>query len=1074
MKYKAFISYRHCELDSEAAKKIIKAVETYGIPKTIAEKHHIDKHVGKLFRDEDELAAAANLSVVITEALDDSEYLIMVCSPRYVESEWCMLEVQHWINRNGRKNIITVLADGEPNEAFPKILTDYTENGKPVHIEPLAVDIRGASRKEVLKNIDIQKFRIISSLIGCDYDDLRQRQQERAKRNTIGIFSGVFSVFALIVAIILVSNVRLNDKNIELEELHGSLEEIQAELDSKEKEIDDKSAEIKAKEDSLAELNISIINKMAEIDMFSENRIAASARKLLAYRTAEESGLDTSNIFNELIDYSDMYNTDLVKKVKSTSAEQYRYNLKCGNERYFQIGDYFYDVLKNEPVYYLGINYSYTSTEYLHLEGSKFASVYVGNCDIYDNNSPYGITVRVFDVSDGSKKEYKYEFTVNYAYLNDCFTYNGDLIVYTEYRVSSIYYYDIFVFDYECNLKNHYSLTSEEAEPPKQILTNETLLYYGGVYNFATGKKTEFEDDMSFDAFYGKSKNKNKVDLTYDSDAKSYVFSTNDSQCEYAAIFGDYIVVNYVNNIYMHNMQTGETETAFDEDVDRCKIRFSVSDSGSVLAYSDDEKIFLRNKNGAVTQGDISESENVKKLVVSDNYLVILYYDGNSAVSYFDAETMEEIAVAKISEKNYDDVLLCGNVMHMYSRGEGLVDTYYLNDLSGYKAVNVSTEENKKYDFFKREINYSIGDNFVILAYNKDREYVTPMLYIFDSNEGKLLGNFEVTDELAGISESSSGEITYQCPYIYDGYIRSAVYYKYGNEEKHNIYLADYKDLLNSDDSAESHMLYVNYYKCSSCGDVACVTQCHEERGTFDGAIYKLPEWELVENVEFFNSDTKNFYVYQNIRVESGDYGIKIYDGDKLVNSFDAAEFYMCNDPGLITMRGNDRWVIFSLSQNKEMMSVEFDEKNILHKVDAEGNGSNYILFEYRYLVDTEKLEIVHDFGDNSPVTYENYFIFNEYLGMWEFGIVDIGPTEVVFFYPDTFEKAFSVDKITILSSNGKYFYKLDRAISKKSDESRALWQIPFLKIEDAAEKIEKMLNDFGITEDEIKALYTM
>ena len=170
MKYKAFISYRHCELDSEAAKKIIKAVETYGIPKTIAEKHHIDKHVGKLFRDEDELAAADNLSVVITEALDESEYLIMVCSPRYIESEWCMLEVQHWINRNGRKNIIAVLVDGEPNEVFPKILTDYTENGELVHVEPLAVDIRGASQKEVLKNIDIQKFRIISSLIGCDYD----------------------------------------------------------------------------------------------------------------------------------------------------------------------------------------------------------------------------------------------------------------------------------------------------------------------------------------------------------------------------------------------------------------------------------------------------------------------------------------------------------------------------------------------------------------------------------------------------------------------------------------------------------------------------------------------------------------------------------------------------------------------------------------------------------------------------------------------------------------------------------------------------------------------------------------
>ena len=78
MKYKAFISYRHCQPDSAAAKMIIHIVETYGIPKTIIEKHHTDKKVGKLFRDEDELSAASNLSKAITDALDESEYLISI------------------------------------------------------------------------------------------------------------------------------------------------------------------------------------------------------------------------------------------------------------------------------------------------------------------------------------------------------------------------------------------------------------------------------------------------------------------------------------------------------------------------------------------------------------------------------------------------------------------------------------------------------------------------------------------------------------------------------------------------------------------------------------------------------------------------------------------------------------------------------------------------------------------------------------------------------------------------------------------------------------------------------------
>lgn len=1081
MKYKAFISYRHCELDSEAAKKIIKAVETYGIPKTIAEKHHIDKHVGKLFRDEDELAAAANLSVVITEALDDSEYLIMVCSPRYVESEWCMLEVQHWINRNGRKNIITVLADGEPNEAFPKILTDYTENGKPVHIEPLAVDIRGASRKEVLKNIDIQKFRIISSLIGCDYDDLRQRQQERAKRNTIGIFSGVFSVFALIVAIILVSNVRLNDKNIELEELHGSLEEIQAELDSKEKEIDDKSAEIKAKEDSLAELNISIINKMAEIDMFSENRIAASARKLLAYKTAEESGLDTSDTFNELIEYSDMYNTDLAKKVKSTSTEKNNYDLKCGNSRYFQVDGYFYDVLKNEPVYNLRGDYLYIPDKYLTLEGSKFAYVDIGH-DIHDNDSPYELTVRVFDISDGSEKEYKYEFADAVVSLDDYFTDNGNLIVYTRYYKELISYYDFFVFDYDCNLKDHYSFTSEEIRLPRQLLSSETFLCADGIYNFVTGEKTTFEN-FDISNYFSKNSNKNKVYSEYDFDAKSYIFSERNYQYVYAALFGDYVAFNdnfgtRGSNIFLYDMKTNKLFKFFDENIDRWKLRFSVSDSGSVLAGSDDEEITLINKNLIMSQR--SCSGNIKKLVVGDNYLVVLYYDENPEVIYFDYETMDFIKKESNFERNYDDVLLCGNVLHMYSKDENLVDTYYLNDFSGYKAMTVPKDENEKYDLFS--IDYSIGDNFAVIAYNNVSEYVKPMLYIFDSNNGKLLGNFEVPDEFVGMYESSSGEMDCDChPIIYDGYI-GGDYYINDNKETYYLYLVNYKDLLNSDDSAESHIIDINNYECSIYGNVAYITQWHsdgtdfeynsekKDHGTFSGVVYNLAEGKLIEEVEFYDKKTSDFYIYENVRVESGDYGIRIYDGDKLVNSFNANTFYPCNDPSLIIMFDNDRWVIFSLSKNKEMISVESDKKLSFHSFGIEENGGNHLLFEYRYLVDTEKFEIIHDFGDNSPIIDIRWFVFNEYLGMWEFGV----QSGLIFCYPDTFEKAFSVDGFLILSPNGKYFYDVDRFKPQKSDESRALWQIPILKEEEAAENIEKMLNDFGITEDEIKALDTM
>lgn len=1090
MKYKAFISYRHCELDSEVAKKIIKSVESYGIPKTIAEKQQTNKHVGKLFRDEDELAAADNLSEVITEALDESEYFIMVCSPRYIESEWCMLEVRHWINRNGRKNIVAVLVEGEPSESFPVILTDYTENGKHIHIEPLAVDVRGASQKEVLKNIDIQKFRIISSLIGCDYDDLRQRQQERAKKNTIGIFGSVFSVFALIVAIILVSNFKLNEKNIELEQLHGSLEEAQTELDSRKKELDIRNGEIKEREDSLAELNVSVISKMADVDMLSENRAAASAEKLLAYKKTKELGLGTSGIFNELIDYSDMYNNDLAKKVKSTPIELdlYRDRLECGNSRYFKFDDYFYDVFKNESIYYVSGDSSYISAEYLPLEGSKFASVYVDSN--YDNDSPSELIVRVMDISDGSEKEYRYEFDDYFVSIYDYLAENGKLIVLTDYYDYPNDYYDIFEFDYECNLIDRHSLVRED-NPFHQILNSETLLFRDEIYNFVTGEKTEFEGDIPIRYLWMEKNYRNKVYSKYDSELKSYVFSEENHQYDYAAILGDYIFYSDVNpykaKLYLYNVKTKETEAVFDDGIDTYKLRFSVSDSGSVLAYSDDENICIRNING--DKNSRKCSGNVKKLAVSDNYLVVLYYDKNPEVIYFDYETMDFIEGKSDFEKNYDEVILCGNVLHMFSRNDNIVDTYYLNDFSGCKAVTVPTEEFEKYNQIERNVNYSAGDNFAVVAYSNESENLTPTLYIFDSNSGSLLRSFEVSDEFAGRYETSEGEIRYNCPYAYDEHIEGKSY-KNDNKELFIPCLVNYKDSLNPNDSAEPHIVDINYYNSSAYGNVAYITQWHsdgtdfeynsekKDHGTFGGAVYNLAEGKLIEEVEFFDRQTTDFYIYENIRVESGDYGIRIYDEGKHINSFNATNFYPCNDPDLITMLDNDRWVIFSLTQNKEMLSVEADKKLSSHKVRFEENGGNFVLFECRYLIDTEKLEIIHDFGEISPVTYTNLFLFNEYLGLWEFGIVNgkvnMAPTEVIFCYPDTFEEAFSVDKLVIQSSDGKYFYELDGYASRKSDESRAFWQVPLLKEEEVAEKAEKMLSDLGITEEEIEALDTM
>lgn len=85
--YAAFISYRHVDPDRRWAKWLHTQLETYRIPKQLIA-DSTSKRLGRVFRDEEELAASAQLSQEIDRALEQSRFLIVICSPRTPDSEW--------------------------------------------------------------------------------------------------------------------------------------------------------------------------------------------------------------------------------------------------------------------------------------------------------------------------------------------------------------------------------------------------------------------------------------------------------------------------------------------------------------------------------------------------------------------------------------------------------------------------------------------------------------------------------------------------------------------------------------------------------------------------------------------------------------------------------------------------------------------------------------------------------------------------------------------------------------------------------------------------------------------------
>ena len=74
--YDAFISYRHCELDSFVAEHLHKKLEKFKLPKSVRSKVKSGKTgISRVFRDVDELPLSDNLSDPINNAIANTDFL---------------------------------------------------------------------------------------------------------------------------------------------------------------------------------------------------------------------------------------------------------------------------------------------------------------------------------------------------------------------------------------------------------------------------------------------------------------------------------------------------------------------------------------------------------------------------------------------------------------------------------------------------------------------------------------------------------------------------------------------------------------------------------------------------------------------------------------------------------------------------------------------------------------------------------------------------------------------------------------------------------------------------------------
>ncbi len=201
-RYSAFISYRHVEPDMSVAKRLHTLIETYRIPGAVRASSG-KKKMGRVFRDQEELPLSSDLGGDITRALEDSEWLIVICSPALLESKWCMKEIDTFIELGRRDHILAVLASGAPEESFPPQLRFVEREGRVTEVEPLAADIAAGGARAMLKKLRGESLRILAPMLGVSYDDLKQRARERRLKTVLAAslaafaLLGAFSLYAV-------------------------------------------------------------------------------------------------------------------------------------------------------------------------------------------------------------------------------------------------------------------------------------------------------------------------------------------------------------------------------------------------------------------------------------------------------------------------------------------------------------------------------------------------------------------------------------------------------------------------------------------------------------------------------------------------------------------------------------------------------------------------------------------------------------------------------------------------------------------------------------------------------------
>ena len=281
--YDAFLSYAH-EADELLAPRLQVALQRFAKP-------WWKRRALRIFRDESSLGANPHLWSSITDALDASNWFVLLLSPRAATSEWVGQEIAYWVEHRPPARILPVVTDGDfswedgdvVGSAVPPALRGV------LHEEPRWVDLRFARHDEQL---DLKNPRfsaavadLASAIHGVAKDELESEEVRQHRRTKQTAWAAGVVLLVLAVATAVAALFALSQRN-EARQLAASEAEARLLADANADEAATSAAQAAASAEEAAASAATADANAAEAD---RNAALARARELAASAVAVRS-----------------------------------------------------------------------------------------------------------------------------------------------------------------------------------------------------------------------------------------------------------------------------------------------------------------------------------------------------------------------------------------------------------------------------------------------------------------------------------------------------------------------------------------------------------------------------------------------------------------------------------------------------------------------------------------------------------------------------------------------------------------------------------------------------------------